>query len=135
VLAPRRGDKNKIYSLHAPGVLCLAKGKIHKKYEFGNKVALAVTARSGIFVAAESFTENLFDGHTLPAVLDQIEANLGQRPKELLADCGFRGAAHLTDDTRLIIPQAPAQTRDAQRTRPSPPAWPSRLLRTPHRPP
>lgn len=114
VLGQKRRDKNKIYSLHEPGVLCLAKGKVHKKYEFGNKVALAVTAQSGIFVAAESFAENLYDGHTLPAVLDQIEANLGQRPKEILADRGFRGAAHLTGETKLIIPQAPPKPATAK---------------------
>jgi len=30
----KREDKNKVYSLHAPEVECIAKGKAHKKYEF-----------------------------------------------------------------------------------------------------
>jgi len=28
-------SKNKLYSLHAPEVDCISKGKIHKRYEFG----------------------------------------------------------------------------------------------------
>ena len=36
--------------LHQPQVLCIAKGKAHKKYEFGSKVCLGVTKISGIFV-------------------------------------------------------------------------------------
>lgn len=30
-------DGHKIYSLHEPDVLCISKGKEHKKYEFDNK--------------------------------------------------------------------------------------------------
>lgn len=32
--------KNKLYSLHAPEVECIGKGKAHKKYEFGVKTSL-----------------------------------------------------------------------------------------------
>jgi IS5 family transposase len=35
----------KIYSVHEPAVQCIAKGKAGKKYEFGNKVSLAVTSK------------------------------------------------------------------------------------------
>jgi hypothetical protein len=37
VLTQRREDKNKVYSIHEPEVLCISKGKEHKQYEFGNK--------------------------------------------------------------------------------------------------
>jgi len=50
VVNQNRQDKNKIYSLHQPQVLCIAKGKAHKKYEFGLKVCLGVTKISGIIV-------------------------------------------------------------------------------------
>jgi transposase, IS5 family len=33
VQTQKRSDKNKIYSLHEPEVLCIGKGKEHKKYE------------------------------------------------------------------------------------------------------
>ena len=35
VLAQRRKDSDKVYSLHEPDVKCISKGKDHKKYEFG----------------------------------------------------------------------------------------------------
>ena len=49
VLAQTVNSKNKIYSLHEPNVQCLAKGKAHKPYEFGNKVAFATTKTCGTF--------------------------------------------------------------------------------------
>lgn len=35
-----RGDKNKLYALHAPEVECIGKGKARKPYEFGVKSAV-----------------------------------------------------------------------------------------------
>jgi len=44
VLEQRPRQKGeKIYSLHAPGVECIGKGKAHKLYEFGVKVSIATT--------------------------------------------------------------------------------------------
>jgi hypothetical protein len=37
IVSQQRGDKNKVHSLHAPETSCIAKGKAHKKYEFGSK--------------------------------------------------------------------------------------------------
>jgi IS5 family transposase len=36
----QKTDKNKVYSLHKPFTECIAKGKPHRQYEFGNKVGL-----------------------------------------------------------------------------------------------
>ena len=47
VLRQKRHDKNKIYSLHDPGVLCIAKGKAHKKYEFGRKASITGVLKIG----------------------------------------------------------------------------------------
>jgi hypothetical protein len=33
----------KVYSLHAPDVECIGKGKAHRPYEFGVKVSIATT--------------------------------------------------------------------------------------------
>src|SRR5580698_11447310 len=44
----------KVYSLHAPEVECIGKGKAHRPYEFGVKVSLATTlnrSRGGQFIA------------------------------------------------------------------------------------
>jgi hypothetical protein len=38
----QRGPK--VYSLHAPEVECIGKGKAHRPYEFGVKVSVATTA-------------------------------------------------------------------------------------------
>ena len=57
----KRTDKNKVYSLHEPDVLCIGKGKEHKKYEFGRKASLVVTKTTGAIVGALSFTENVYD--------------------------------------------------------------------------
>jgi hypothetical protein len=37
----QRGPK--VYSLHAPEVECIGKGKAHRPYEFGVKVSVATT--------------------------------------------------------------------------------------------
>lgn len=42
----QKNDSPKRYSVHAPEVECIAKGKAHKKYEFGCKVVLVTTSKS-----------------------------------------------------------------------------------------
>ena len=60
-------DSKKLYSWHEPDVQCISKGKAHKRYEFGQKVALATTNRSNWIVAATLLRNNPYDGHTLAA--------------------------------------------------------------------
>src|SRR5674536_69257 len=43
VLTQQRDDKNKVYSIHEPEVLCISKGKEHKQYKFVNKSSFAYT--------------------------------------------------------------------------------------------
>ena len=50
LLSQQRQDKNKLYSLHAPEVECIAKGKAHKKYEFGCKVSVTTTSNYNFVV-------------------------------------------------------------------------------------
>src|SRR6516165_605753 len=46
VLTQERGQRGpKVYSLHAPEVECIGKGKPHKPYEFGVKVSVATTLK------------------------------------------------------------------------------------------
>ena len=95
VLAQRRSDKDKIYSLHEPDVYCIAKGKDHKKYEFGTKVSIAMTRESCVIVSAMNFEKNRYDGHTLPDVLEDITTVVGKRPEVAVVDQGYRGAHHI----------------------------------------
>ena len=87
-------DKNKLYALHAPEVECISKGKARKPYEFGVKVGMAVTHKSGLMVGARSFPGNPYDGHTLAAQLEQVR-NLCQdidvQIKTAVVDLGYRG--------------------------------------------
>lgn len=46
LLVQQKKDKNKLYSLHAPEVECISKGKAHKRYEFGVKASIATTNKS-----------------------------------------------------------------------------------------
>ena len=41
----RRQRGRKVYSLHAPEVECIGKGKAHRPYEFGVKVSVATTVK------------------------------------------------------------------------------------------
>ncbi len=91
VLSQKRSDSNKIYSLHEPDVKCYAKGKDHKKFEFGSKASIMVDQSSGIIVGALNFTESLHDSKTVPAALDQYERLNGDQPKEVFVDRGYRG--------------------------------------------
>lgn len=94
LLAQDRTSKNKLYSLHAPEVVCLAKGKAHKPYEFGAKVALAVTNREGLVLAAKALPGNPYDGHTLAETIEKVTATTGVEPDRIYADKGYRGHDH-----------------------------------------
>lgn len=103
VLAQRKKDNGKIYSLHEPEVQCISKGKEHKKYEFGNKVSIVYTQRTGVIVGAKSF-RNEYDGHTLEASLQQVEMLTGKAPHTVSADRGYRGVAQI-GNTQIQIPK------------------------------
>jgi IS5 family transposase len=91
LLQQQRHDKHKLYAMHAPEVECLAKGKAHKRYEFGVKVSIATTNRSNLVVGAQSLPGNPYDGHTLSGALRQVEQLTGQRPERCYVDLGYRG--------------------------------------------
>jgi transposase, IS5 family len=91
LLAQQRTDKNKLYALHAPEVACIAKGKAHKKYEFGAKVSVAVTNREGLVVGMQSHPGNPYDGQTLAPALAQVERLTGLAPERCYVDRGYRG--------------------------------------------
>jgi len=103
VLSQKPKDKNKIYSLHEPHVYCVAKGKDHVQYEYGNKVSVATTAKSNIVVGVVSHPENCHDSRTLPDVLKHIKNSRGQSVKQAICDRGYRGKKEV-DGTDIILP-------------------------------
>ena len=106
-LTQERKDKNKVYSLHEPDVLCISKGKDHKKYEFGAKAALAMTKDSCLLVGARSFFRNVYDGDTLDTLLPHIQRIRGQSPASAICDRGFRGRTQV-GSTRILLPGTPS---------------------------
>jgi transposase, IS5 family len=90
-----RDPARKVYSLHAPEVECIGKGKAHMPYEFGVKVSVTTTlhrSKGGQFALhAMALPGNPYDGHTLKGVLPDMEALIGNDIKRILADAGYRG--------------------------------------------
>jgi IS5 family transposase len=91
LMAQKPKDKNKLYALHAPEVVCIAKGKARTPYEFGAKIGIAVTNREGLMLAAKAFLGNPYDGHTLAATLDQAKSVSGVAAERIYVDKGYRG--------------------------------------------
>ena len=91
---PRQRGR-KIWSLHAPEVECIGKGKAHAPYEFGVKVSLATTlerSKGGQFALhAKALPGNPYDGHTLAAIIPDMEKTIGNEIGRILADAGYRG--------------------------------------------
>ncbi|HET7837503.1 MAG TPA: IS5 family transposase [Variovorax sp.] len=107
LLRQRREDRgrDKLYSLHAPEVECIGKGKANARYEFGVKVSLATTnalAPGGQFVlGARALPGNPFDGHTLAAQIAQAERITGVEVERAYVDRGYRG--HDADRARVFV--------------------------------
>ena len=88
----RRGRK--VYSLHAPDVECIGKGKAHRPYEFGvnSRSPPRSIAQVGQFIAhAKALPGNPYVGHTLATVIPEIETQIGANLTRIVADRGYRG--------------------------------------------
>ena len=101
--AANRKEPDKIYAWHAPEVECIAKGKAHKKYEFGCKASLASTNGSNFVVGAMAHHGRPYDGHTLGTVIAQIEKLSGVKPSEAHVDLGYRGHGIKDSDIQIIL--------------------------------
>ena len=111
VVNQKRNDTNKIYSIHKPFTRCIAKGKVHKPYEFGNKVGLITTANKGkkIITAIEAFLQTPYDGHTIEPLLEQMQNNGHKLPQELIYDRGGRGKSEIKG-VKILTPSPPKKT-------------------------
>lgn len=101
LLKQTRQSKSKLYSLHEPNVGCISKGKAHKRYEFGVKASIAVTAKESFIVGARSYPGNPYDGHTLKDQLQQVETLTGKKPKTCFVDRGYKRSG--VEDTKVLI--------------------------------
>jgi IS5 family transposase len=91
IFTQQRTDHGKVYSVHAPEVECIAKGKVAKHYEFGSKVPIVTTSRQSWIVGIDARHDNPYDGTTLKPALGQVKRLTGVRPEEAFVDQGFRG--------------------------------------------
>ncbi len=91
LLSQKRQDKNKVYSIHAPEVECISKGKAHKKYEFGCKVSVVATSKECFIVGMKAHHGNPYDGHTLKDAVAQAERVSGLKARDIYVDRGYRG--------------------------------------------
>lgn len=103
VISQKKGDKNKIYSLHEPQVKCIAKGKDHKPYEYGTKASIVATAKGGIILSAVSHPENIHDSKTLDEVIGKANEVREAPIEEAVCDRGYRGVKE-SNGAKIILP-------------------------------
>jgi IS5 family transposase len=103
IFTQKRDDKNKLYSMQAPEVECIAKGKAHKKYEFGCKVSLVSTSKDNWIVGVQALHGNPYDGHTLKDALRQTEELTGWRPGNAYCDKGYKGEPKTIKKTAIHL--------------------------------
>ena len=108
-MAQGKDDKNKVYSLHKPYTACIAKGKAHKQYEFGNKVGLMLNPKNLVVLAIESFQGNPHDSTTIEPLLQQMERTINYQPKEVVYDRGGRGKTEI-NGVQISTPKPPLKT-------------------------
>lgn len=101
LLIQEKDSKNKVYSLHEPHVECIAKGKAHKKYEFGCKVSFVVTHKEGLALSSLVLHGNPYDGHTLKNSLKHAENNSKENIDIAFVDKGYKG--HCIKDKKIFI--------------------------------
>jgi transposase, IS5 family len=97
VLAQKRSDSDKTYSLHEPQVKCYTKGKEHKKFEFGSKVSILVTQTTGVIVGALNFNSTEHDTKTLNKALEQYERLTENKATDIYVDRGYKGCKKINE--------------------------------------
>ena len=118
VLNQKREDKNKIYSYFEPETSCIAKGKVHKKYEFGSKASIVTTQKGNWILGTRTYKGSPNDITTLSDSLDQVQKMTGYYPEEVYCDKGYRGKkVHEGLQCKVFIPGIKQQVTAAQKKR------------------
>ncbi len=106
-------QQNKLYSVHAPEVECICKGKVHKRYEFGCKTSVATTSKSNWIVGTQALHGNPYDGHTLDSAIGQVERLTGRTPNDVMVDQGYRGHGYAGSAVIHVVRTIPKQATRA----------------------
>ena len=88
---------------------CIAKGKAHKQYEFGNKVGLISTSKSMIILGIKAFDGNPHDSKTIKPLLEQMTNNNFKLQEELVYDRGGKGEKEILG-VKVLTPSKPFKT-------------------------
>ena len=110
VLAQKKADSDKIYSLYEPHTQCISKGKEHKKYEFGSKVSIITKENTDVIIGAINIEKNVHDSKTLQPALEQQQRVTGIILKNNYVDRGYLGVKEVLG-TKIIIPDSPNKDR------------------------
>ncbi len=102
----KQKDSNKIYSLHEQHIYAIAKGKDHKKYEYGTKASLVTTMKSNVIIGVAAHQKNEHDSKTLEAALISANKHRTKPIVEAICDRGYRGKKEV-DGTVICIPDSP----------------------------
>jgi len=103
LLKQEKNTPKKLYSLHAPEVECIAKGKADKKYEFGCKVSVVTTCEEPWVLSVLAHHDNPYDGGVLKECLNKAEENSQTKIECAFADKSYRGKEHHPDDVKIFI--------------------------------
>ena len=101
LLLQEKKSSDKLYSLHAPEVYCISKGKARHPYEFGCKVSLVVTHKQGLVLSCQALSKPFYDGHTLKPSLENAESVADCGIKQAFVDKGYKG--HEIKDKEVYI--------------------------------
>jgi transposase, IS5 family len=115
LLAQTRTSKRKLYSVHAPEVECIAKGKAHKRYEFGCKASVVTTSKGNWIVGTQALHGNPYDGHTLSGAIGQVERLTGQTPQDVMVDQGYQGHGYEGSASVHVVRTIPKRATRALR--------------------
>lgn len=103
LLKQEKNTPHKLYSLHAPEVECIAKGKVHKRYEFGCKVSVVTTCEQPWVLSVLAHHGNPYDGATLKECINKAEENSQVKIGCIFADKGYRGKEHHPPNINVFI--------------------------------
>ena len=99
----KRKDKKKVYSIQEAEVQCYSKGKASKKYEFGSKVSVVITAKNCWVLGIQSFTQSVHDVLTLRPALEQVSRLTGELLRKVYVDKGYRGKKHHPEGVEISV--------------------------------
>lgn len=103
LLKQEKTTSNKLYSLHAPEVECIAKGKAHKRYEFGCKVSIVTTCEEPWVISVLAHHGNPYDGATLKECLSKAQEHTEVKIELAFADKSYRGEEYHPEDVQVFI--------------------------------